>query len=159
VREQQSPEAFPRHLKPTAVGKTIPLLLKTAFNRRGFANHALLHHWSEIFGSPLGEYTRPLKIIFAPSDNCRNGTIHIGVANAFALQAQHSTPLFLEKINNLFGYPAIARVKLIHFPIKDFIHPPPKKELPDAIPIRLPDTKIDDALKIALARLGGYVKR
>ena len=121
MREQQSPEAFPRHLKPTAVGKTIPLLLKTAFNRRGFANHALLHHWSEIFGSPLGEYTRPLKIIFAPSDNCRNGVIHIGVANAFALQAQHATPLFLDKINNLFRMKQLLFYLLLGVDLMDLI--------------------------------------
>ncbi|MFN5589523.1 MAG: DUF721 domain-containing protein [Holosporales bacterium] len=159
VPEHTHPIEFPRRMKPTAVATAMPHILKNAFNRRGFSDPALLHRWLEVFGKPLGEYTRPLKITFPPGDRRRDGTLHIGVASAFALQAQHALPLFIEKINSMFGYPAITRVKLSHLPLKDFARPAPPKPLPETVPIALPDIGLDKNLKIALARLGGQVKR
>ena len=88
-------------------------------------------------------------------------TIHVG--GAFALELQHSEPQLIERINDFFGYPAVARLRLIQAPPA----PPVKRRAPRAVrPLAaaelgalaaLVEAVRPPALRAALAELGRTV--
>ena len=108
-------------------------VLDPASRRRGLAEARVLTDWPSIVGEVLAARCQPVKL--TGGSRGHGGILHIHVAGSAALELQHSEPQLLERINSYFGYPAVARLRLIRAPL--------------ALPRRAP------AAAVAAARCGG----
>ena len=138
--------------------------------KRGFAGAELFSNWIDIVGERLARHSRPLALRWPvrgekadPEVLNAAATLDVAVTGAFAIELQHAMPLVVERLNALFGWRCVERLKLIQKPITPLA--PQKPEPPPlsaaeyaALEERL--RKIDDPeLKQALLRLGDGVIR
>ncbi len=131
-----------------------------SFAKFGFAEHAIVSHWSSIVGPTLARYSAPQRLRF-PGPSRRGGTLHLVVDGPAAVEIQHKTPHILERLNVFFGYPAIAALKL-----QQGVLPAPKPEPRAKEPLD-PDRAaeldatvgpvLDPDLRASLRRLGEAV--
>jgi hypothetical protein len=89
-------------------------VLDPAARRRGLAEARLLTDWPLVIGPVLGARCQPVRLAGARDGTGGVLTIHVGGASA--LELQHSAPQLVERINGFFGYPAVARLRLIQAP-------------------------------------------
>src|SRR5262245_3914974 len=136
---------------------TLPKVTRRPLGRHGLAEGGLVTDWAAIVGQTIAERSLPLRLSFAGGER-REGTLHVRVSGALALELQHLEPQVLERINGYFGYRAVGRLKIHQGPI-----PTPPQRLPPAPPptaeaaaeIRdLLSTVEDDGLREALRGLG-----
>ncbi|MGH7090526.1 MAG: DUF721 domain-containing protein, partial [Stellaceae bacterium] len=126
-----------------------------------FAVAQLVTEWAAIVGPDWAEKMAPERLSFPPGER-RDGTLHLRVAPALALEVQHRAPLLLERINGFFGYGAVARLKLVQGPLPRASRPkrPDPPVLPAAEKAAL-DRRLagieDEELREALRRLGTAV--
>ncbi|MBE0454642.1 DUF721 domain-containing protein [Roseovarius autotrophicus] len=134
---------------------------------RGFAQTRLLTHWPEIAGEAIAAVARPIDISYGRQGMGATLTLLTTGAQAPMLEMQKEG--LREKINAVYGYNAIARIRLTQTaPVgfadgqADFTHkrrtatPPPTPEtLARAGAIVAPVT--DDSLRAALERLAQNV--
>jgi hypothetical protein len=137
------------------------ILLDPAARRRGLAEARLLTDWPLVVGPQLGARCQPVRLTAARDGAGGVLTIHVGGASA--LELQHSAPQVIERINDFFGFPAVARLRLIQAPparpVKRRGPRPVRPLAPDELsalaalvePVRPP------ALQAALAELGRTV--
>jgi hypothetical protein len=131
--------------------------------RRGLAEATLLTDWPAVVGPELAARSQPVKLTGDRSP--RGGAILVlHCSSAAALELQHAELQLLERINDHFGYPAVARLRLIQAPPKR----PVKRR--SARPVRALTTDDLDAIEVAvepladpglreaLARLGRTLK-
>jgi hypothetical protein len=90
-------------------------VLDPAARRRGLAEAGVLSDWPRIVGEVLAARCQPVKL--TGGDRGHGGVLHVHVAGSAALELQHSEPQLLERINSYFGYPAVARLRLIRAPL------------------------------------------
>jgi hypothetical protein len=139
--------------------------------QRGFAGAELLSHWPEIAGERLANHSRPLALRWpvrgekADPDKARNGaTLEIAVSPAFALDLQYAAPQLIERLNALFGWRCVEKLRLLQRPIaaKTAAKPPLQPlSIDDQRLLEERLRKIDDPeLRQALFRLGdGVIRR
>jgi hypothetical protein len=89
-------------------------LLDPAARRRGLAEARVLTDWPLVIGPQLAARCQPVRLAGARDGTGGVLTIHVGGASA--LELQHSAPQLIERINDFFGYPAVARLRLIQAP-------------------------------------------
>ncbi len=100
-----------------ALGETVAELTRPIIGRRGIARGALIADWASIVGDRLAASSQPERIAYA-AKRSSEGTLHLRVASGgLAMELQHFEPVLVERINAYFGYPAVARVKLIQGPL------------------------------------------
>ena len=142
--------------------------IRKASERRGFAETRLLTHWTEIVGAEIAAVTRPLSVGFAKGGFGATLTVLCPGAQAPLLQMQE--PRLREKINAVYGYAAITRIRFTQTAPTGFAEghavfaPAPNAAAPAA-----PDPALcrqadaiagevaDDGLRRALAALGAQV--
>jgi hypothetical protein len=129
--------------------------------KRGFAASQLVTEWQSVVGSHWAARLSPEKLDF-PRGERQGGTLRLRAAAGAALEAQHQTPLLLQRINGFFGYCAVERIVLVQGPPLRREAPAARKPAPlgrgdrDELDRRL--GAIDDpALREALRRLGEAV--
>jgi hypothetical protein len=108
------PEEFRRGGGLRRLPELLQRLLDPAARRRGLAEARLLTDWPLVIGPQLAARCQPVRLAGAQSGAGGVLTIHVGGASA--LELQHSAPQVLERINGFFGYPAVARLRLIQAP-------------------------------------------
>jgi hypothetical protein len=134
-------------------------VLDPAARRRGFAEATLLTDWPAVVGAELAARSQPVKL--AGERSARGGsTLVLHCASAAALELQHAELQLLERINDHFGYPTVARLKLIQAPAA---RPVKRRPLRPTRALSAGDLDeigatvaplADPALREALARLG-----
>jgi hypothetical protein len=87
-------------------------LAAPALRRHGFAQDALVARWPEIVGERFAEVSLPMKLSFA-LESRTGGTLSIRIEGPLATQFQHAESLVIERVNQFFGYAAVARLKLM----------------------------------------------
>ena len=142
---------------PDLLGK----VLDPASRRRGVAEAGVLTDWPSIVGEALAARCQPVKM--TGSDRGHGGILHVHVAGSAALELQHSEPQLLERINSYFGYPAVARLRLIQAPLALPRHVPATAPAPLDAAARAEIEAVvqpvaDDALRAALSGLGAALK-
>jgi len=139
-----------------AVAQFVPRLTKAAFAKRGFATARLAIDWPEIVGPALADTTLPEKL--TGSDRPEGGVLTIKVRPAAALEVQHLAPQLIERVNQIFGFRAVGRLRL-----QQGIVPPRARPKPPPPPLSPAESERltaqlsvirDGDLNAALASLG-----
>ena len=84
--------------------------IKTAGQKRGFAVARLLTHWAEVVGPDFATCTRPVDIRYGREGFGATLTVLTTGAQAPLLRMQE--PKLRERVNAVYGYNAIARIRL-----------------------------------------------
>jgi hypothetical protein len=131
--------------------------------RRGLAEARLLTDWPAIAGPELASRSQPVKL--TGERGARGGaTLVLHCGSAAALELQHAELQLLERINDHFGCPAVARLRLIQAPpnrpVKHRAARPVRTLTADdldAIRVAV-EPLADPGLREALGRLGRTLK-
>jgi hypothetical protein len=122
-----------------------------ALRRHGFAQDALVSRWEQIVGERFAEVSLPVKLGFPP-ENRTGGTLTVQIEGPLATQFHHAEDLVIERVNQFFGYAAVARLRLIQGPI-----PSRNRQAPVAVQAGPPPKEVesmpDGPLKTALLQL------
>ncbi|WP_116133558.1 DUF721 domain-containing protein [Tropicimonas sp. IMCC34043] len=141
--------------------------IRTASEKRGFAETRLLTHWAEIVGPDIAGVTRPLSVSYARGGFGATLTVLCPGAQAPLLQMQE--PRLREKINSVYGYAAITRIRFTQTAPTGFAEgqaqfdPAPKTAPRVADPVLVVQAEAmageveDEGLRRALAALGEQI--
>ena len=164
VQRRTSTKGFKR--TATLLGNRI----RTASESRGFAQSRLLTNWAEIAGPDISSIARPVEVSYARGGMGATLTLLTTGAQAPMLEMQKEQ--IRAKVNSVYGYNAIARVRITQTATTgfaegqiDFTHRPKSvsEMVPDAgIVKRAAETTQavgDDGLRAALERLGTNVMK
>lgn len=86
-----------------------PQLAKTG-SARGFAQMRLLTRWEEVCGKELAALSRPVKVSYARSGF--GATLILACEGARAPEVMMQADRIRERVNAVYGYSAIARIRL-----------------------------------------------
>lgn len=139
--------------------------IRGATAKRGFAETRLLTHWADIVGPALADIARPVKV--SHSRDGFGATLTVLSDGARAPELQMMLPNLKEKINALYGYSAISRIRITQTaghgfaePANSFAHKPAVQTLPkektEALQTSLSPIA-DDGFRAALELLGKNV--
>lgn len=142
--------------------------LKPAAKKRGFATTDLFRNWAEIVGARYADTTRPERLSWprrledGGEEGFEPATLIVRCEGARALMFQHEAPVILERINATFGFPAVARLKIVQKPIArpQIARAPrlrPLSAAQEAHVAALTAEIVDEGLKRALTELGRAV--
>lgn len=139
-------------------------------------NTLLLGVWDEIVGAEFAEFSRPDKIIWPPrravsrdmagqisesGGGLEPGQLTIACEGAKALFLSHQQDQIIARINSIFGFPAINRIKIVQKSISSGKkYNKPQRKLTSTEKSQLGDMLNDvehPKLKEALAKLGKAV--
>jgi hypothetical protein len=160
-RQEGRTVADERRGRLRALAAEVPRIAGTVLGKHGFAEAQLVAQWPAIIGEDIARSVSPEKLSFARGER-RDGTLHLRVAPARALEIQHREPVLLERINAFFGYRAVARLALRQAPPASPARrlPPPARPLEAAerswLEGRVAEIE-DPELRAALERLGAAV--
>ncbi|MET4103576.1 hypothetical protein ABIE58_003018 [Roseovarius sp. MBR-78] len=142
--------------------------IRRASESRGFAQSRLLTHWPEIAGEATAAIARPVEVSYSRQGMGATLTLLTTGAQAPILEMQKEA--LRERINAVYGYNAISRIRLTQTAPSgfaegqaDFVHrKPPKAPAapPPEVAAKAHDmvTPVaDDDLRAALERLGRNV--
>ncbi len=141
--------------------------IRKASEKRGFAETRILTHWAEIVGPEISAVARPVNISY--SRGGFGATLSVLTTGAQAPMLQMQEPRLREKINAVYGYAAIARIRFTQTAPTGFADgqarfdsaPKPARRMPDTQACRQAETLAggvaDDTLRAALAALGAEV--
>jgi hypothetical protein len=136
----------------------LPRVTRRTLGRHGLAEGGLIADWAAIVGAMIAERSLPLRLSFTGGER-RDGTLHVRVSGALALELQHLEPQILERINGYFGYRAVGRLRIHQGPVpveRRAPREPPRPLTPEmeAKVDSLVAAVEDDGLRQALQALG-----
>ncbi len=134
----------------------IPGVAGKALGKKGLGYGKLVTDWPMIVGADLAEATAPVKLSF-PRGERTDATLTIDIVPARAIEVQHSMPQLIERVNAVFGYRAVARIKLVQRPPTKAAAPAnlrPLSPLEEKELVELTEIVPDGELRIALESLG-----
>lgn len=125
--------------------------------RRGLAGADIIAHWRAIVGDELADACAPEKIAWprAPHGEEAGGVLHVRVDGPLAVEVQHRADEILARVNQMFGYAALARLRIVQAPLPGRDRPPPRTPHAPAGPA----AEDGGDLAAALARLARAVHR
>ena len=139
--------------------------VRTASEKRGFAQSRLLTQWVEVAGDAIAAISRPVEVSYGRGGMGATLTLLTTGANAPVLEMEKEK--LRGRVNAVYGYNAIARIRITQTAATgfaegqvDFQHtPPPVASTPTDAAVRkkaleVTDPVEDEGLKQALARLG-----
>jgi hypothetical protein len=151
-------EEAPRRRGQRSVADLLPDIGAAAFKRFGFVQSAVVSRWGDIVGQRYAEVSAPESIRF-PTGKKSDGTLTLAVTGAHAPMMQHVAPAIMERVNQFFGYPAVARVVIRHGampPPKPRVAPPSVRPVPADLGDSLRSIA-DPELRECLSALAGAV--
>ena len=84
--------------------------VRRASETRGFAQSRVLTHWPEIAGEDIATITRPVQVTY--SRNGFGATLVVLTTGANAPMVEMQKDMIRERVNAVYGYNAIARVRV-----------------------------------------------
>lgn len=97
----------------TSIAQTMMPLAKQLLGARGMLEIEILSNWRTIVGEALAQYTLPQKITFN-KDQRTGGCLYVlTLSGAFAVEVQQKEEKILQNINAFFGYPAVAKLRIL----------------------------------------------
>lgn len=98
--------------------------IRKAGETRGFAVTGLLTHWDEVAGPDLAPMCRPVKVSYAQGG--LGATLTVLASGAAAPLVQMQLERLRERVNGVYGYGAIARVRITQTAPEGFSDGPKK---------------------------------
>lgn len=95
--------------------------IRKAGETRGFAVTRLLTHWPEVAGPDLAPLCRPVKVSYAQQG--LGATLTLLATGAAAPLVQMQLERLREKVNAIYGYAAIARIRVTQTAAHGFAEP------------------------------------
>jgi hypothetical protein len=146
-----------------SLAATLPRVTRRTLGRHGLAEGGLIADWASIVGAMIAERSLPLRLSFTGGER-REGTLHVRVSGALALELQHLEPQILERINGFFGYRAVGRLKIHQgpVPVERSVRREPAPPLAPAAEAEIGSLVAaveDDGLRQALQELGRSLRR
>ena len=92
---------------------TLPKNIKKVINKRGHLYSETINNWKYIVGENLFKVCYPKS--FKTSNKVGVSTLLINVKRGHEVELEYSRKNILDKLNNLFGYPAVEKIKLSSF--------------------------------------------
>ena len=92
---------------------TLPKNIKKFINKRGQIYSKVLSNWKYIAGEDLFKVCYPKA--YKNSNKFGVSTLLIAVKRGHEVEIEYSRKDILEKLNNLFGYPVVEKIKLTSF--------------------------------------------
>jgi hypothetical protein len=150
------------------LGEFLAELVAPALARQGLGETSLVTDWTEIVGAPLAGRCRPIEVQWPPRASRRDpdtpvapATLVLRVEGAFALEAQHSTAVIIERVNAHLGWRCIGKIAFRQGPLDAAPKRAPKTAAPSARAKELAQKyaapiEADD-LREAVTRLGARV--
>lgn len=144
--------------------------LADALKAQGFAAADILRHWPSIAGARLAAHSMPVRLMWPARPKAASvdeppkpATLVLKVEGAFALEVEMSAETIIERINAVFGWRCVGRIRLRQGPIElaEKKAPPPPPRLDQAEEARLSGDLAgieDEALRRSLERLGRAVR-
>ncbi|MEO9894890.1 MAG: DciA family protein [Paracoccaceae bacterium] len=145
-------------------GKLLAGRIRKASESKGFAQTKLLTHWTEIAGGDIAAIARPVDVNYGRNGMGATLTLLTTGANAPMLEMQKEQ--LRNKVNGVYGYNAIARIRITQTAATGFaegqVEFQPKPKMAPASP----DPRVqgaaeqvaapveDEGLRLALERLG-----
>jgi hypothetical protein len=106
-----------------------PGLIAETLAARGLSEASLIADWRAIAGETLARHARPIELKWPPRTARRDpdapagaATLVLRVESAFALEAQHSASVILDRVNAHLGWRCVDRIAFRQGPL------PPLKE-------------------------------
>ena len=155
----------PASSSPRPLADLLRKTLGDAFAKQGFASVELVTRWPEIVGAEIAAHSQPERIKWPrglrPRDAREPGTLWLRVEGPAAVEIQHLSGVIAQRVNQFFGWQAVADVRLRQAPLAR-PQPRPSPPIPDPavtarIAAALGEIK-DEKLRDALARLGAMIK-
>lgn len=150
--------------KPRRFGDLVGRTMADVFARQGFASMELVTRWPEIVGRDVAAHSEPIRIVWprksGPGD-AEPATLVLRVEGPASIEIQHQSSIILERVNRFFGWRAVGRLALRQAPLTRRDKPKTRPVLDHAAASDIAASLHvrDDALRLALGRLGAFVKR
>jgi len=150
------------------LGDLLRPALADVLKAQGFATGQLLRRWPDIVGERLAEVAIPIRVVWPPRRKSGDfdgpaapATLVLRVEGAFALEAEMSAAQILERVNAVFGWRCIGKLRIRQGPVRPSRHPrsgpsPLDPQNERALAARLGMVQ-DEALRLSLERLGRAV--
>jgi hypothetical protein len=142
-----------------------PWLIAEALAARGLGKASLITDWPAIVGKTLARHARPIELQWPPRAAKRDqvvatapATLVLRVEGAFALEAQHSAAVIVDRVNAHLGWRCIDKIAFRQGPVpagreQHRPAPSPSDTSGDAA-LAAASSIVDDGLRDAIARLG-----
>jgi hypothetical protein len=137
----------PRARRARAMSDLLPAAGGAAFRRFGFVQSSIVSRWQEIVGARYAAVSAPESIRF-PVGKKSGGILNLVVEGAHAPMMQHVAPFIQERVNQFFGYEAVARIAIRQGLVqveKRRVRPAPPSLRPVSIPVDMKDSLRDVA--------------
>ena len=140
-------------------------LVAEALAARGLGEASLIADWPAIVGDNLARHARPIELKWPPRAVRRDpdapavpATLVLRVESAFALEAQHSAAVILDRVNAHLGWRCVGRIAFRQGPLPP-LHDkrrqtPAPSEAAEAAAHAAAAQIQDDGLRDAVQRLG-----
>ena len=92
---------------------TLPTKVKKIINKKGIIFPEILNNWKYIVGKELFDICYPNR--FKSSNKVRGSTLEIMVNRGSEVDVEYSKKQILNKLNSIFGYVAVDKIKIITF--------------------------------------------
>ena len=92
---------------------TLPTKIKKIINKKGCIFPEILNNWKYIVGKELFDICYPNR--FKSSNKVRGSTLEIMVNRGSEVDVEYSKKQILNKLNSIFGYVAVDKIKIITF--------------------------------------------
>jgi len=142
------------------MSRMVPEVAGKALGKKGLGYGKLVTEWRQIVGPELDEATAPVKLSF-PRGERTDATLTLDVVPARAIEVQHALPQLIERVNAVFGYRAVSRIKLVQSPparAAGFTNLRPLSPSEENQLVELTALVPDGELREALERLGRAVQ-
>lgn len=147
VKGRKAAAEAPRARRARAMSDLLPSVGGAAFRRFGFVQSAVVSRWREIVGPRYAAVSAPESIRFPPGKKS-GGTLTLVVEGAHAPMMQHVAPVIQERVNQFFGYEAVAKVAIRQGMVqveKRKLRPAPPSLRPVTLPVDMKDSLRDIA--------------
>src|SRR4051794_22324606 len=102
------------------LGDLLRKTLNDAFAGQGFASTELVTRWQEIVGPEIAAHSEPEKIAWPRpigDEPAGPGILVLRVEGPTAVEVQHLSRVILDRVNQFFGWQAVADLRLRQAPL------------------------------------------
>jgi hypothetical protein len=142
-------------------------LVEPTLAAQGMGETSLLTGWSDIAGASIAKFCRPIELQWPraarrdPAAPPGVATLVLRVESAFALEAQHSAAILIERVNAHLGWRCVGKIAFRQGPLDRKAKASPKTSPPSARARVLAGEQAApieaEELREALTRLGARV--